>query len=830
MKLSLSWIFDHIDADWKSQDLQLIVSKFNTITAEIEKTFPFTIELDDFFIAQCTLMGQSSFQAYIPELDVTCQLPLRDKTVDLITANNKTPLFMIKRDGKSYEWASLAHFGGDKEGLLPALDIAPEKLQGQWRSDVETEDVILEIDNKTITHRPDMWGHRGFAREIAAFLDLPLRPVESFFVSHPVLYFEKASKQIATSSFIIENRAPDACRKFTGLHVKQIENRPSPLPLALRLIKIGLRPVNAIIDLTNYIAYDWSQPVHAYDTSKIQGNSIIIRMAQEGELLQLLDGTALALSSQDIVIADPKNPLCLAGVRGGAASAISETTSSIFFESANFVADFVRKSSVRHKTRTDSSARFEKTLDPNQTIEAVWRFLKLLQQYNIKADIASEIVSVGIPQLNESIIEVSHTFLEKRMGVTLKEIDILEPLTRLGFKVLRSYSHNEQKDLVYVISVPMYRASKDVKIKEDILEEVTRFYGFERLPAKLPKINRTPFDMTSVMRTRTIKNYMTRAAHMIEQQNYVLFDEQFMTGLGLQDKMGPTVNFINPVSENNYRLITSLVPGLLKNIKENHTASQSLRLFEWARVWILKQPFDLALRQAQGGPQDRIQDDKKTQDDKNGRDNNTGQEYRKLAGVIVEKRKPVCFYQGIQYIKELFEALNFDSTRCEFVQAKEFEPWYRQYQTANIIFDGKSVGTAGLINTLLLPNIDLLPESDAFIFELNGDFLLTNPAREKSYKTLSKFQENYFDVSFMVPLAITTQELENLLKTISDLIKKVELIDFFEKEEWLDKRSLTLRVWLESSDRTLDKSDIDELLLKSVSCAQALGAQLRGSL
>ncbi len=802
MKLSLSWIFDHIDADWKTQDVQLIVSKFNTITAEIEKIFPFSVNLNDFFIAQCTPMsmaaGLAGFQGYIPELDVHCQLPVREKTIDLITSNNKSPFFMVKRSGNDYEWASLVHFGSDKDGLLPALDIASDKLHGQWRCDVETDDVVFEIDNKTITHRPDMWGHRGFAREIAAFLDLPLRSAESFFVTHPVLYFEKASKPIATSSFIIENRAPDACRKFTGLHIKQIENRPSPLPMALRLIKIGLRPVNAIIDLTNYLAYDWSQPVHAYDTAKIQGNSIIIRMAQDGEQLQLLDGTALTLSSQDMVIADPQNSLCLAGVRGGAASAISEKTSSIFFESANFVADFVRKSSVRHKTRTDSSARFEKTLDPNQTIEAVWRFLKLLQQYNIKADIASEIVSVGVPPLNESIVEVSHPFLEKRMGVTLKEIDILEPLTRLGFKVLRSYAHNDQKDLVYVISVPTYRASKDVKIKEDILEEVTRFYGFGRLPAQLPKIKRTPFDVTSVMRTRTIKNYMTRAAHMIEQQNYVLFDEQFMVGLALNDKVCQTVNFVNPVSENNYRLVTSLVPGLLKNIKENYSASQFIRLFEWARVWRNK--------------------------------DNNGQEYRRLAGVIVEKRKPVCFYQGVQYIKELFEALDFDVTSCEFVQAKEHEFWYRPYQTATIMFDGKCVGTAGLINTVLLPNIDLLPESDAFIFELDGDFLLKNPVRAKSYKTLSKFQENYFDVSFMVPLTVTTQEVESVLKNISDLVKKVELIDFFEKEEWLDKRSLTLRVWLDPRERTLEKSDIDELLLKSVSSVQALGAQLRGSL
>ena len=233
MKLSLAWIFDHIDADWKTQDVDHLVAQFNNVTAEIEDFYRVSFDLHRFFLGSVTACTATTIELSLPETKNSITLPLRSDITPTAAG-----FFMVKKDGDVYAWATLADFGVEKDGLVPALDSDEQSVaSGVWRLQFEAEDVILEVDNKSITHRPDMWGHRGFAREIAAYLSLPLYDKERFLAPLQVINFEHKSQQTTTTPVVIENLAPHACSRFAGLYFSSITNKPTPLLVASRLMK-----------------------------------------------------------------------------------------------------------------------------------------------------------------------------------------------------------------------------------------------------------------------------------------------------------------------------------------------------------------------------------------------------------------------------------------------------------------------------------------------------------------------------------------------------------------------------------------------------------------
>jgi phenylalanyl-tRNA synthetase beta chain len=774
MKLSLAWIFDHIDADWKQQDIDNLVALFNKRTAEIEDFYRVAFGLNRFFMGKIKATSEQSVIIKIPELGKEIELPQRTKTIDMIPGSVTQPIFMVVREAEHvYRWAALVDFGVDKEGLVPALDVDTSLLQGEWRQHFEDTDVIIEVDNKSITHRPDMWGHRGFAREIAAFLHLPLKPEIHFLQTLPVRSFDHTSSSTATTPLTIANHSPNACSRFEGLYIPSIENRSSSLVLASRLMKVGSRPINALVDAVNYCMLDWAHPMHAYDATSISRTSIIIRMAEDQEQLPLLDGETLSLTSQDLVVADPEKPLCLAGVMGGAQSGLTTTTSSAFIEAACFDAGTIRRTAQRSKKRTEASARFEKTMDPCQCSKALQRLVKICHEHGLLLHHAEEIIAVGsIPA--PSIIEVEHDFLERRLGVSLTEEQVTQPLARLEFNVIKS--HNQENKTVYVITIPSFRARKDIKIKEDILEEVVRCYGFENIAPQLPRLLRTPFDATATTRVTAIKNFLAYAAHMTEQQNYAMYDEQFLATLKLN--LDAAVTIINPVSENYSHMVGSLVPGLLKNIVENHQHRDKLAFFEMGRIW-------------QKNESEVV-------------------ECSQIAGIFFVKKSTINFYDCKFQLKALLKELGFATPSCAWGKVTTpLFPWYSIYQTAHIMYDDKIIGQAGKIDLSFLSRLDIGVPCDAFIFELNGDFLIKHPSPQPTYQTISKYQATYFDLSLLVPVAHDVARIEHDIAHVNPLISLVTLIDMFEKAGDTDTRALTFRIWLEHPDRTLEKADID---------------------
>jgi|SaaInlLV_10m_DNA_2_1039722.scaffolds.fasta_scaffold00006_77 phenylalanyl-tRNA synthetase beta chain len=809
MKISVAWVFDHIDADWKKQDINYLVKRFNQVTAEIEKFDIIHFDLKPFAVARVKSQNEQLAVIEIPEWKESIELHSRINKEDKEQEDVIGKFCMVKKDNGKIRWATCKDFGLDKDGFIPILEINENDAKGDWKKQFETDDIILEVDNKSLTHRPDMWGHRGFAREVAAFLDLPFKEKSEFLTDVKEVQFENKSKATEANPFIIENKALEACPRFSGLYLKSAENKAANPFIISRLLKVDCRPINALVDLTNYVLFDWSQPVHIYDAENIEKKHVIIRMAKKNEKLKLLDESDLTLTEKDLVIADAKKPLCLAGVMGGLYDSISSKTKSIFFEVAHFNAAPVRRTALRYRIRTESSTRFEKTLDPNQIADAVRRFLNLAKQTNVGVVVSGDIAIVGKP-FQEKTIKVTHSFFKRQSGIDFKETDVVGPLQKIGFKIevkpfketLRDNFSQEleipqgeqgKKDTVYSITIPSYRGAKDVQIKEDVLEEVVRFYGLEKIPLELPLLKKNPSDLTHIFRKRKIKESLAFSAGMNEQQNYVFYDERFLSesNLNFED----CIELKNPVSENNMRLVSSLMPNLFKNIKDNCFYDDTLRFFELGRHWRL--------------------------------DGNESIEKKSIAGIFFERRKPVDFYDCKEHIAKIFSLCGVK--KCTWKKCEEIEfPWMMKYQTAKICVDDVCVGIAGKIDKTFLNKLDALPESDGFFFELDGDYLLHHQPEIPCYAPPSKYQETTFDLSFMSSLTLQTDVIEKTLSDVDSLITKVELVDFFEKEEWTDQRSLSFRLWMSNPEKTMEKEEIDMVMQKAVNSVEKLGAKLRG--
>jgi phenylalanyl-tRNA synthetase beta chain len=786
MKLSLAWIFDHIDVGsgtWQQFDATMIARRFNEVTAEIEHVENRSLDLSQFF-----LVFKRGNAWVVDETGDTVEL--KDRTAsDFVREDGADTAFLVKKTDTGYAWATRQDFSADSEGLVPAVHAPKEMCNGAWKKLWETTDIIIEVDNKSITHRPDMWGHRGFAREIAPFVGKKLRPVSDFLHPQAIKRVAPANDSAgAGSAFVIKNEVPELCKIFNGLFIPSIENRPCDLKIMGRLMAVGAKPISGLVDLTNYITHDWGQPVHAYDADKIVDRTIVIRKADQGEELMLLDSSSIELAFEDMVIADPDKTVCLAGVKGGMNDSVSKDTTALFFEAANFDPGYVRRSGLRHKTRTDSSARFEKSLDRNLAVEAIQRFLALAKSTGTTYEAENEIISLGTPA-EPKIIKLEHAFLEKRMGIELDPAHVKNLLTQIEFGV-----EFDATTRVYTVTVPTFRASKDIDNKEDILEEVVRTYGFANIPLIMPTITRRPFSLVPVMRHRAIKRFFAQVAGLVEMQNYAFYDEDFLRSINLE--MPSPVELLNPVSENFRRLITSLVPGLLKNVIENQHHHDALRFFESGRIW----------QEVNGEVVER----------------------KSLAACCIVKRTQVDFYDGKAEVIALFDSLGIGADLITWEQvAKPTSPWYKPYQTATFALDGKVMGIIGKGSPLMYAKLGMPDELDGIFVELDLEAILALEVPVTRFEPLPRYQETYLDFSFMVPLALRTAELERELKAVSPLVQRVELLDFFEKESWDNQRSLTFRMWVLDHEGTVDKAALEILWQATVARTQPLGAVLR---
>lgn len=776
MKLSIRWLFEHIEASWQSCDVEALVKRFIETTAEVEEVHALTLDQNSFAIGQVTSVLASEVRLTVPEWK-------KEYTVSARSGAHVGECYLLfcQSPTETIRWATLSDLGSGKDGLAPAVFVDDKDLAGAWKKQIAWTDTILVVDNKSITHRPDMWGHRGFAREVAALLDLPLKPLDT--VCTPLATVGKGTEYKAPQGDMSVAITSPACSRFATLSLHNVSARPSLVAPLFMLARVDARPIDALVDLTNYVMLDIGQPTHAFDAAKLTGSTFGPRAARKGEELTLLDGQKITLNSDDLVIADGQKPVALAGVMGGADSGVSAATREVVIESANFDAATIRRTALAHKVRTEASARFEKTLDPNLNVLALERAAKLCVAWQLPVTVAPHIVSLGEPA-QPGHIAITHAFIEARLGTSLTTEFVLSTLVKREFGVEHVMIDGMHG---YDIIVPTFRSTKDVRIPEDIVEEIGRAFGYTSIRPVAPMVPVVVRDTHERMARGTIKRVMSSGLSMREIYSYGLFDEAFLRELGYEPEH--TVDIKNPVSEQWRRLVTSLLPALFKAVRDNQMHHDTLRFFELARVW--RQERDIT-------------------------------EKRSLAAIFYDKHAKLTFYDAKAELQKLFVTLALP-VAWERVDCPE-QPWYTPHQTAKIMAGDIVVGTFGMVHPSYMA---LLGEGVAAVCELDGEFLLAYQAPVKRFVPLSKFPSTSRDVSLLVPLALQAASVHDEIKHADKRITAVILVDFFEKAEWTDKRSLTFRYVMQGAAKTLTKEEADAIEQTVLKRLVALGATVR---
>jgi phenylalanyl-tRNA synthetase beta chain len=776
MKLSLAWIFDHLKASVRDYESADIVARLNKATAEVEHYYAITTDLSLFSLARCIEVKNHMAQVYSAEWDKNFSFHMRDDV-------QPGSVYMVTKQG----WASLAHFNSFKEGLLPALSVVEQALDGSWKEKFETEDVILEVDNKSITHRPDLWSHRGFARELSALLDIALRPLHELIEEHPFERHETLSSATDRCPFTLEVKNHEAIKQFAGLYVEHLPTDNSSLSIAHRLLKVDQRPLNMTVDVTNYVMLDMGQPLHAFDAYTIPSKKIVPRLAHDHETVLLLDAQVMPLTIQDIVIADERQPLALAGIMGAQSTAITHDTQTVFFEAACFDAALIRKTSARIKKRTEASARFEKGVDPALGILALQRLIKLMREAGVPMTLKAPMIVIG-KHVHAQQLTVRHTFLEQRLGRSLDPHIIKRLLSLIEFAVTQTVVDDVS---VYTVTIPTFRTTKEPLIPEDIVEEIGRLIGYDMIDPITPALALQPFTITGQLRVRTLKHYLAYAAGMRELYTYALYDEEFLYHMQWQPTNAVVLR--NPISEQSKRLVTSLVPHLFRALCQHEAQEEQLKFFEWARVWL------------------RITESTVSVVEK-----------KSLGGIVFSRKQAVDFYEQKTMLNMLAAALAIDLAWVKPEQP--LAEWYNPYQAAVLIHDGFVIGTAGMADRVWM---NRFLEGHAFIFELDGDFLASYKAERPQFKPLAKYPVVWLDVSLLVPVACTVEQVTDLIKNVDGRIRQVTLIDFFERPEWTDQRSLTFRYYVYDDEKTMEKNEIDDVMQAVQGAVLALGATIR---
>ncbi len=458
--------------------------------------------------------------------------------------------------------------GEDHQGIL-ILPREWEKHLGRPLLELwpDLQDSILEIENKALTHRPDGFGQLGLAREIAAAMDFAFRLPRWWRPN-----WKPAGKSYP-EDLKIKVMAPQLCPRYSVLRIEGVKIQPSPLWLQQRLLNVGVRPINNIVDVTNYVMMELGQPMHAFDAEKIAGRELVVRRSKPGEKLKTLDGQERKLQDA-LVIASRRGPLAIAGIMGGEESEISDRTTTIILEAATFNKVTIRRSARRLGLRSEASLRFEKGLDPNLTPIALARAVDLIRQLLPQAKISSSLLDVYPHPVKQWAIKTTPQFINKILGGQIPARQMEKILRSLGLKVKMG------KEALSV-TVPTFRP--DLQAPEDLAEEIGRLYGYQRLPARLPQRPISPAPFSHYQRKRRQAKEILAGLGLDEVYSYAFVGQELYRRCRLDGRR--LIPLSNPLSPELAFLADSLLPRLIEKAVLNQPNFESFGLFELASVF-----------------------------------------------------------------------------------------------------------------------------------------------------------------------------------------------------------------------------------------------------
>lgn len=666
--------------------------------------------------------------------------------------------------GDSHE--GLLEIGENDEGVKPGASFA------------ETygfDDTIIEIENKMFTHRPDLFGQLGVAREIAGIQGKKFEEPKWYW---GIQKFESANGL----DFEAINESPEKVPRFMALALKNIEVKPSPLWLQCELTRLGSKPINNIVDLTNYIMLLTAQPTHAYDYDKLRGHKLISRLAKKGEKVKLLNGKTYDLDYSDIVIADGDGPVGLAGIMGGGESEVSKDTKNVVLEVATFDMYTLRRSSMRHGVFTDALTRFNKGQSPLQNDKVIKQLLNLITDMS-GAEQASNIFDLQSPEIKKAYdaqslcvdLNVEASFINQRLGLSLSRTEIEQLLSNVNF----TCSVNGTESAISFTS-PFWRT--DIELPEDIVEEVGRLYGFDKLPRELPKRTALPTKQNQNRQTKQkIRESLARSgANEVLTYSFVhenvlkKADQDIEQAFKLSNALSPDLQY--------YRL--SVLPSLLDKVHMNIKAGHDeFVLFEIGKGHNKKY---------------HASDD-----------NGLPRELEFVDAVYSSKNEQ----QGAAYyrLKVLLEQLAFDfGLRLRYMPIKDKMDYpvtapFDQDRSALVeTSEGTFIGMIGELRQDVIRSFKLPFYSAAMTLDLQGIQEAHKSARQR-YSPISRYPSISQDISIKVDKEVSYQDLFNTVSSslTDSLNPSISLLSIYSNEGDNSHKTITFRIKLVSYSKTL---------------------------
>lgn len=812
MKLSLSWIRDYVNLP-EDTDLKKLAYDLTMDTVEVEDVEYMARRFDNMVVGV--------IQAVEPHPNAdklrVCKVDIGDGEIKDIVCGGinlaegqrvavACPGAVVRWHGegepvviKNSKLRGVASYGmicaSDEIGLgdlFPAsqeaeiLDLSAfEVPAGTSIADaLDLNDVLLEIDNKSMTNRPDLWGHYGIAREIAALYNLPLAPIEPCQID-------------AASDFNVEIEDPERCPRYIGVEMKGVTVKPAPYRMQSRIWKVGMRPINALVDITNYVMLATGNPTHAFDADMISDH-IVVRRAQENEKLVLLNDKELELCADDLVITDAEGPVALAGVMGGSKDSILPTTERVILEVANFESTGIRRTALRYDNRTEASSRYEKAVDPERCDQA----LALSMQYF--KEIYPEVTVTGycdkyVNKLERAQIDVDLNWLEKRLGKHLTNEEIQSKLELLGFDITIDGTN------MHCVA-PTWRSTGDISIKDDMMEEVARMYGYDNFEATPfttsfeGAINQKDKDLV-----RNIKEYLAVRCGMQEVYTYPWMNDTYVNAV-LQSTEG-VLKLSTPPAPNLSYIRSSLLPNLCEAVAKNERYFNDFAIFEEAQVFFdrnFSSPYD----ERESLPEQK----------------------RYIGGAFASSVKKIDML--FREVKGVLEYMPRYTHMEGFTFVKENKPvWADNIVWMNICLNGEAIGAMGLLSKKVSMDCGIKNLS-VILFEMDSTRLVPLKSRTNRFTHVAEYPETDYDISMLFDVNTTWQEMYDAVlgeKKASALLKAASFVDEYRgKQVPAGKKSVTIRLTIGSDEKTLTSQEIEKAANQVMSkLGKKLGGELR---
>ena len=812
MKVSLNWIKDYIDLP-ADMDLKRLAYDLTMSTVEVEDTIDLAKQFDNMVLGQIKEVVQH------PNADKlkVCKTDIGGGEIKEIVCGGVNLRDGMKvavalpgavcrwhGEGEPVEIKKSKLRGVESYGMICAAseiglsDLFPTKEEavildlsdfdapvGTPLADaLELNDIILEIDNKSMTNRPDLWGHYGIAREIAALYHLPM---------HQFPHFDRNVPN--TSGFHVTVEDPERCPRLTGTQIEGVYVKPAPYQMQCRLWKAGMRPINALVDITNYVMLATGQPSHAYDSDHIDGH-LIVRRPKAGETLTLLNGKELALADDDLVIADDVDIVGLAGIMGGAKDSILPTTNKVILEIANFEAKGIRRTALRYDNRTEASARYEKAIDPERCDQALDLSMQLFREIYPDMKVTGLVDQYPVP-LKKAEIDVTLSWLERRLGKKLTPEDVAAKLEPLGYVL------SFQSDTMHVV-VPTWRSTGDVSIKADIMEEVARMYGYENFEAAPIT---TSFDgainQLDKELERKIKEYLAFRCGMQEIFSYPWMDEVYVNAV-LQSTDG-ILALSTPPSPAERLVRSSLLPNLCKAVVKNERYYDEFSIFETAQVFRDENyttPYD---------PREKLPSQRKH-----------------VAGAFACGGKDVTtLFRKAKGVLEMMPRY----THMEGFTFKQVEKplWADNVVWLNVYLGEERIGDLALLSKKVSMECGV-KNLNVMLFELDQDAMVPFRSRTNSFTHMPEYPMTEYDISVLLDGEVKWEAIAQTIRGVkSELFHGAAFVDEYRGKQVPDgKKSVTIRLAIGSKEKTLTSAEIEEVangVIKKL--VKRFGAELR---